>query len=278
MRETQRARLHRLADSINDTARMARTSLSILLLVALYSVLTLVASTDQNLLLNGQVTLPQMGVSISVAQSYILAPLIFFYLHIQLLFLLSVLAGKISTFEGALKKEFPDTLPPRLQNKVEVKREECWEWLSAFAFVQLFRQTPGARRVLNIVARTLIWFGIEAAPLVLLFVIDVSFVRYQSDWITWSHHCIFILDLVSVGIFNWFVLSERNRRQWKSSNRSSAVRFDRWRSVRSMVVMLGWLWTSVRGIVAICMALLLICYARPPHFDPQSVVEDRKSI
>ena len=278
MSEKQRARLHRLADSINDTARMARTSLSLMLLVALYSVLTLVASTDQNLLLNGQVTLPQIGGGISVAQSYILAPLIFLYLHIQLLFLLSVLAGKISTFEGALKKEFPDALLPRLQNKVEVKREECWEWLSAFAFVQLFRQTPGARRVLNMVARTLVWFGIEAVPLVLLFVIDVSFVRYQSDWITRSHHCIFILDLVSIGIFNWFVLPRRDRRQWKSSHRSSALRLDRWRSVKGTVVILGRVWTLVGLIVSLCMALLLICYAHPPQFNPQSVEDDRKSI
>ena len=58
MHEEQRARLHRLADSINDTARMTRTSLSLMLLVALYLGLTLVASTDENLLLNGQVTPP----------------------------------------------------------------------------------------------------------------------------------------------------------------------------------------------------------------------------
>ena len=277
MREEQRARLHHLADSINDTALMARTSLSLMLLVALYLGLTLVFSTDEDLLLNAQVTLPQAGVDISVAQSYLFAPPIFFSLHIPLLFLLSVLARKIRTFEAALKEEFPNALLPRLQNKVEVKREECWEWLSAFAFAQLFRKTPGRRRVLRIAARTLAWFGIEAVPLALLFLIAVSFVRYQSDWITRSHHCIFILDLVSIGIFNWFVLPGRDRRQGENSHRSSAVRFGRWISGRSTVI-LGWIWTLVRGIVAFCMALLLICYARPPQFNPQSVEDDRKSI
>ena len=77
MREEPRARLHRLADSINDTARMAQTSLSIMLLVALYLGLTLVSPTDKNLFFNGQGTLPQMGVGISVAQGYIFAPPIF---------------------------------------------------------------------------------------------------------------------------------------------------------------------------------------------------------
>ena len=277
MREEQRARLHHLADSINDTARMARTSLSLVLLVALYLGLTLVASTDENLLLNGQVTLPQAGVGISVEQSYIFAPPIFFYLHIQLLFLLSVLARKIHTFETALKEEFPDALPAHAQNKTEAERGECWEWLSAFAFVQLFRQTPGMPRVLKLGAGTLAWFGIETVPLALLFVIDISFVRYQSAGISWSHHCIFILDLVSIGIFNWFVLPGQDRRQWKNSHRSSILRFDWWISGRSTVI-LGWLWISVRGTVAVGMVFLLISAAHPPQFDPRRIEKDRRSI
>ena len=280
MREAQRARLHRLADSINDTARMARTSLSLVLLVALYLGLTLVASTDENLLLNGQVTLPQAGVGISVEKSYIFAPPIFFYLHIQLLFLLSVLARKVRTFEAALKEEFPDALLPKLQNKVEVKREECWEWLSAFAFVQLFRRAPGMPHVLKLGARTFAWFGIEAVPLALLFVIDISFVRYQSAGITWSHHGIFILDLVSIIIFNRLVFRRRGWIQWKNSPGLPALRFNRRISAKSAMVMSAWLWTSVRGMVAICMVLLLIYAAHPPHAanDQRSIwrEDDRK--
>ena len=49
-REARHARLRSLADSINDTARMARNSLSLLLIVALYLFLTLISSTDENLL------------------------------------------------------------------------------------------------------------------------------------------------------------------------------------------------------------------------------------
>ena len=318
MCEAQRVRLHRLADSINDTARMARTSLSLVLLVALYLGLTLVASTDENLLLNGQVTLPQAGVGISVEQSYIFAPPIFFYLHIQLLFLLSVLARKVRTFEAALKEEFPDAFLPSAQNKIEAEREECWEWLSAFAFVQLFRRTPGMPRVLKVGARTLAWFGIEAVPLALLFVIDISFVRYQSAGITWSHHCIFILDLVSIIIFNRLVFLRRDgiwgsasvsvavpgntgvppafgvgqrpaflgricrlmhcRIWWKRLRGSSAIRLG-WRMlVRSAKMMPAWLWISVRGTVAMCMVFLLIYAAYPPQFDPRKVEDDQKNI
>ena len=106
-----------LADSINDTARTARTSLSLFLIVALYLFLTLLSSTDENLLRNGQVELPQVGAGISLKNSYIFAPLIFLYLHAQLLFLLRVLTQKVRTFELALKEEFPDTAPPNRQER-----------------------------------------------------------------------------------------------------------------------------------------------------------------
>ena len=128
-------------------------------------------------------------------------------------------------------------------------------------------------RVLKVGARILAWVGIEAVPLALLFVIDISFVRYQSAGITWSHHCIFILDLVSIVIFNWLMFPRRGWIQWKNSPGLSALRFNRRRSVKSTMVMSAWLWTTVRGMVAICMVLLLIYAAHPPH-----AADDQRSI
>ena len=59
-REARHTRLQSLADSVNDTAHMARNSLSLLLIVVRYLGLTLIASTDENLLRNGQVVLPTL--------------------------------------------------------------------------------------------------------------------------------------------------------------------------------------------------------------------------
>lgn len=158
--------------------------------------------------------------------------------------MLSVLARKIGTFEVALKEEFPDTAPPSIQEKVEAKRKECRDWLSAFAFVQLFRLPSGAPHV----SKVLVWLGVEAVPLILLFVLDLSFVRYQSDLITWEHHIIFVIDLTFLAWFNWQVLTGRFWVRW------------------------------IRGALAVGMALLLIFAAHPPSFDPETVGEDRKSI
>ena len=66
--EARDLRLRALADSINDTARMARNTLTLALLVALYLGVTLLSSSDLNLFLNGQVVLPQVGTGVSVVQ------------------------------------------------------------------------------------------------------------------------------------------------------------------------------------------------------------------
>ncbi len=77
MHEEQRERLRVLAASVNETARMARATNSLFLFVALYLALTLLSATDENLLRNGQVVLPQVGAGISVVESYVLAPFVF---------------------------------------------------------------------------------------------------------------------------------------------------------------------------------------------------------
>ena len=286
-REARHARLRSLADSVNDTARMARNSLSLLLIVALYLGLTLVASTDENLLRNGQVVLPQIGVGLSLVESYIFAPLIFLYLHVQMLFLLTVLARKVRTFEVALKEEFPDTTLPNIQERVEAKREECRDWLSAFAFVQLFRLPSGVPHVSKVLA----WLGTQAVPLILLFALDLSFVRYQSYWITWEHHIVFGVDLVFLAWFNWQVSGEKFPGLWMYLREDflalwrylgeMAVKIEKWpmtpphkhipRAEERSWEMLWRAMNTVWGVMMCYMALLLIFAAHPPSVDSETV-------
>ena len=149
MHEEQRERLRVLADSINETARMARATNSLFLFVALYLALTLLSTTDENLLRNGQVVLPQVGAGISIVQSYVLAPVVFLYLHGQALVLLTVFARKVHTFETVLRDEFPDTV-----FDVQAKRKECRDWLSAFALVQVFQGDSGPSTMSSHCARS----------------------------------------------------------------------------------------------------------------------------
>ncbi len=235
--ESRNARLRALADSINDTARMARTTLTLVLLVALYLGVTLISSTDENLLRNGQVVLPQVGVGISVVQSYLFAPPIFVFLHAQALLLLTVLARKVGRYRAVLDEEgVPDA-----------RREEYWDWLSGFAFVQLYRTE---RSILH-PPRMLSWLGTNVVPLGLLALVVVSFVRYQSDEITLFHKALFAIDLTLVALFNW---------------RAHPRRWPRLRLLRDWP---GFLWRSLWKGTGFTVAIVILWYSVPPDYDDE---------
>lgn len=189
------ARLTRLVQSINDTARMSRTTVSLLLGVALYLAVTMLSASDAMLFYDGQIRLPQTSVSMPIVLGYLIAPPVFLYLHLQTVFLLRVLARKIRVFEHALNAEYPLSLPA--PTVVKKTREDYRNLLSAFAFVQIL--STGARP--SRMARFLMWISMTAVPIILLLAIDLSFVRYQSEAATWSHHIVFALDLLFVVLF-----------------------------------------------------------------------------
>ena len=195
------ARQKILADSINDTARMARAALSLVLLAALYLSLTLISTDDEQLLLGeSQIALPQVNIGISIKASYIVAPLIFLYLHVQALFLLGVLAQKIRRFIG------PSNRGPIVAKSLGTQRrgdtDEYWDWLSAFAFVQLFRPNGNHRRLPLILS----CISIAVIPILLLLFVYLSFFRYQSSLITYGHLFILVLDIIFVIWFITFII------------------------------------------------------------------------
>ena len=284
--EARHARLKALADSINETARLARATLVLLLTAGLYLGFTLLSSTDKNLLLNAQVAIPVLSVGFGMAldKSYIFGPPIFLYLHVQALFLLSVLYRQIQGFETALAQELSGI------SHSHRMRREYWSLLSAF--VQLFRRGGHFAYV----SRLLAWISIEAIPLSLLFIVALFFVRYQSEWITKSHHVVFLLDLFSIIWFNspgfgryirsiWNNLSRwrswRRNRQKFGEGITSVLAATR-RSIRAVLASIkavtlisfgAVIWTGLRLVVAGAATLLLWFEVRPPSFDIKYVEE-----
>jgi len=110
-RRAQEDNLRALAEAINDTARMARNTVTAALVVALYLGLTLLSSSDLNVFLNGRVTIPQAGQGISVVQSYIFAPPVFLFLHVQALLLLETLARKVRVYDQEVDQLIPAAAP-----------------------------------------------------------------------------------------------------------------------------------------------------------------------
>ena len=70
----------KLLDSVNETAKIARTSLLFFLVVALYLLIIVGTTTDLMLLRGEIVALPLMEVGVPVVVFYTVAPLIFLLL------------------------------------------------------------------------------------------------------------------------------------------------------------------------------------------------------
>ena len=249
-------RLSSLADAVNDTARMARAALFLLLLLGLYLGLTLLSATDEKLFHNSIMALPQLNTGISLKQSFLFAPAIFFYLHVQTLFFMQVLKRKIDRFETSLDEVFG--------NEQGTQKEECLDWLPAFSFVQLFRNDAKVAHM----SRLFVWIGTACAPLTLLFLIDISFLRYQSFEITLWHHTLFFADIIAVWWFSRFVLRSRlpNIRLplRVTQIREAVFNYDTGKLLHSTFNLLAFV---VNRGAAIVMMSVLVVYAHVPSYE-----------
>ena len=181
-------RLDGLIEAVNDTARKAQATMFLFLVVALYLLWIVISSTDENLFLNGQLIVGQLNIGFSLRDSYIIGPLILFFLHIYFLFILRELRLKISRFDLVLKDECHQTADSG------ITRQELRDRLSASIFVQAIQENP------NKLSRLLAFLVTVAVPLGLLFAADLSFVRYQSGMITLIHDALFLTDLILVAL------------------------------------------------------------------------------
>ena len=174
----------KLLDSVNETAKIVRTSLLFFLVVALYLLIIVGTTTDLMLLRGEIVALPLMEVGVPVVAFYIVAPLIFLLLHINLLLRLSQLTETVS-------------------NSKELKDEH-----SPLVFPLDF-----ARLLLNGKPRWGLWVvvvtQIYILPIVVLLALQMSFLAYQDSLITFWHQLIITTDLVLLFLSVCFVIGTR---------------------------------------------------------------------
>ena len=180
-------RLKVLADSVNDTARMARAAIILTLVAALYLTFILLEASDEKLFRDAIVVLPQIETGISLRATYAVAPVVFFYLHIQSLFLLFVLYRKVLSFRKELE-----------ELGINKENPPYFNWLSAFGFVQIFWGPDKTAYLAKFIAI----FNTIVVPLVLLSAIQLSFIRFQSPFITGIHFTCLLLDLLAIVWFS----------------------------------------------------------------------------
>ena len=163
--------IDRLRNTTNEASQLARKVYLSFLLFSVYIAILVGSTTDEQLLRGIGAKLPILNVELPIAGTYFVVPLIFFFLHLNLLILLYLLSQKLYTFGEHIEKL------PQEQQDVEQKL------LYPFPFIQMLVKKNRGRFdqlfFVIMVESTLIVF-----PIALLLWAQVRFLPYHSTPIT----------------------------------------------------------------------------------------------
>ena len=115
---------------------------------------------------------------------------LFVVFHFYMLLNLVLLARTAKSFEDSLARTFPDDGVPRETFRMRIENT---------LFVQLLVGGRLEREGIN--AKLLSWMALitlALAPVLLLLMIQIKFLPYHSEWITWWHRILLFVDLALV--------------------------------------------------------------------------------
>lgn len=182
-----------LLEAVNNSSDSAHTAWLIFLAILAYLTVAVAGVTHRDLLLETPVSLPILGVNIQLAEFFQFAPIVLVLFHLGLVSQLVLLAKKTLEFDyavHALETTDRRTHPLRLE-------------LHNFFFVQAVAG-PHRSLVMSAFLHGMSWLTLVILPVVLLLFIQISFLPYHDETITWAHRICLLADigmLVLIGIF-----------------------------------------------------------------------------
>jgi uncharacterized protein YjbI with pentapeptide repeats len=215
-----------LIAAVNDGAKAAQAGALFFALVGLYLLATAFSASDEDLLLGRTMTISQIGATLPVSFSFAIAPFVFVFLHIYTLVRYDLLAANVRQFLA----ELPETVP------LEADRERSRQLLANIEFIQAL-VVPPRSRLYSPVWRWLVRSMVAIFPVVVLLLVQINALRYQSELITGVQRLWLVLDLAALV---WF-LNRNPLRGSASRFESRGARACRW-------VGLLWLPVTVIGL------------------------------
>ena len=175
--------------SVEDAASVTTGLWLSYLFVLVYIGIAAGAVKHQDLFLENPVKLPFLSdVPLPLVAFFILAPIVFIVSHTYTLVHFVMLAGKVGVFNKELRNQ--------LGNGTEIK--ECLRWqLPANIFVQILAGPARLRKGrLGLLSNIIAWISLVIGPLLLLLLIQVQFLPFHSEGITWLHRGFVLVDVV----------------------------------------------------------------------------------
>jgi hypothetical protein len=204
------------AEALLDTANSASQHVAVLhvafMALCAYVLVIVFGTTDMDLLIGKGVDLPVVDVTVPIVGFYTFAPYLVVLVHFNLLLQLQLLSRQLYAFEAAAPEQ---ERIGRLRDRLHI---------FPYTYYLVGRPGPIVRRLLGIV----VGITLLVLPLATLLVLQLRFLAYQDQAVTWAQRVAVWLD-VSLVIALWPVIMDRGD-SWRDYLRRLGSRLrHRWR-------------------------------------------------
>jgi uncharacterized protein YjbI with pentapeptide repeats len=176
-----------LAAALNHSAERVQTLWFSFLTFMVYLAIAAGTTTHRMLFLESPLKLPVLDIDLPLLGFYILAPIIFVVFHFYMLLNLVLLARTAKSFEDSLARAFPEDGEVRENFRMRIENT---------VFVQLLVGGRLEREGINAKLLSLMaLITLALAPIALLLYLQIKFLPYHSEWITWLHRGLLAVDL-----------------------------------------------------------------------------------
>jgi uncharacterized protein YjbI with pentapeptide repeats len=171
-----------LRGAANEAAVEARGEYLTFMAFALYFLSAIGATTDEQLLRGGTVTMPLLGVGISIVGFYVVVPFLFLLAHLNMLIHLDSLAGKLNDLRTAAGAQW-------------AAQQQLLRTFARYPLA-IFEKDP-VRWPIRVVA----FCSVVLLPLVVLLAAQIRFLPYHSVSMAWWQRGMILIDLALILLF-----------------------------------------------------------------------------
>ncbi|MGH6847504.1 MAG: pentapeptide repeat-containing protein [Methylocella sp.] len=193
--------------SVEDAASVSTGLWLSFLGVLVYLGVAAGAVTHKDLLLENPVKLPFLSdVPLPLIAFFVLAPIVFIVSHAYTLVHFVMLAAKTSVFETELKNQ--------VGGATETKEYLRWQ-LPSNIFVQILAGPARIRKgALGLLLQVIAWNSLVFGPIFLLLLIQVQFLPFHREWVTWEQRCALLADLTLLWALWPSVIKRKSEIKW----------------------------------------------------------------
>ena len=162
------------------------------LFVLLYLLIAAGGVTHKDLFFETPVKMPFLSVDLPLKGFFVLGPLLFLIVHAYVLLHFGMLSDKVRAFDRALREQIDDA-----EIRTQLRRQ-----LPSNIFVQFL---AGPREIRDGIMGLFLWLitmiSLVVGPVCLVVFLELQFLPYHSEWITWWQRMAVGCDLLLMWLF-----------------------------------------------------------------------------